>query len=173
MEAADFISQYKNKLLNIAVIIIALIIANNIYKAQGRGILELRQEKETEIKKNETLSDISRLEERLKDYKPLIDRKDVGGVLNNINSLAREASVKVDSIKPEKEVASRFFTKYPFALIVKADSYHNLGKFIASLENHPDVYSLETTSIIEEPGEEIRASRLTATLALNTYLVRD
>jgi Tfp pilus assembly protein PilO len=172
MEIADLLAQYKNKILNIVILIIALMVANNIFKAQNQSLNQLRQEKEIQVKKNKTLSDISQLEVKLAAYKSLTGKKDLSAALSAINNIAKETQVKVSSIKPEKEINTAYFTQYPFSLVVKMDSYHKLGKFIARLESHLDIYSVEALSIQEERAER-GESALSANLIVNTIAIKN
>lgn len=176
MELADFINEHKNKLLNIAVILIALLIAHNIHKGQVRSVAALKEKKETELKKNEILGNISQLEKRLNLYKNLLNKKDISLIINTLNKIAKDAEVKINSIKPQAERAYPVYLKYPFDLTVEAESYHSLGRFISKLESHPHIYLVEQATIRKaaagaQAGDVV--TKLIADLKLTTIAFRD
>ena len=82
MALTGLVNQYKNSVLNIAVIIIALIIAVNIYKSQARAIAALRESKDTELKKNTVLTSLSLSEKDINNYKEVINKKSISSVIN-------------------------------------------------------------------------------------------
>ncbi len=137
----------KTKILNIALIILTVIIAPNVYKSNARSIASLNIRKDTESKKNGVLGEISQSEKMIKFYKNLFNKKDASLVINTINNIARDSNVKIISIKPGAEEQEPVYTRFPFVLTVSADSYHGIGKFISKIENHPDVYFVDAISI--------------------------
>ncbi len=155
MDLNALINQHKNKILNIAIVIIALIIANNIYKAQANAVALLRENKDVELKKNALLGDVKASEDKMNTYKDAINKKDASSVINTIGDIANESGVKITSLRPGEEKASQFYTTYPFDLVVNAETYHDIGKFISRLESHPDIYMVELADIRteEEQGE--------------------
>jgi len=95
MNTADILQKHKNKLVNAAAIVFALIVANNIYGIYAKKIEALQVQKENEIRKNEVLSAISQSEKKVNSYKQLINAKDLNAVLNTISNLARDFSVSI------------------------------------------------------------------------------
>lgn len=172
----------KGKILNIILVIATLIIAPNIYRSKSRGVESLNARKETETKKNQALSRISQLEKKIKLYEERLSKKDASLVMNTINSLARDANIKIISIKPGGEEKEEFYTKYPFVLAVSADSYHAVGKFISRIENHSDLHFVDyiniriqdTSRILSaEPQEEDKPkTRLIVNLTLSLIVFK-
>ncbi|MEW6101457.1 MAG: hypothetical protein AB1481_04100, partial [Candidatus Omnitrophota bacterium] len=103
MELFASINKYKNLILNILFLILALLIANNIYKKQVREIGKIRSQKENEIKKAEVLKEIVGLDKKLGAYRSLFTIRDSSEVVANINALAGEYDININSIRPEPE----------------------------------------------------------------------
>lgn len=171
MDLTALVNKHKNKILNIALVLIALIIANNIYKAQANAIAVLKENKDAELKRNALLGEVSLLEKKINLYKDNINKKDPSAVINTIGGIANESGVKIASFKPGKEKAGQFYTTYPFDLVVNADTYHNIGKFIGRLESHPDIYLVELAGIkTEEEQGEVKKG-LSANIKVSTVLL--
>jgi len=147
MEALELFSKHKNKIVNIGVIILALIIANNIYKKQLSSIESLREKKEMELKINNVLGEISIMNKKLDAYNKLLALKDTGVALNTISSLAKDSNIKITSIKPSAEQRFSEYIKYPFDLNVTASDYHSLARFISKIENSREVYLVDGLDI--------------------------
>lgn len=135
------------KFLSIGLIVLTLIIAPSIYKNQTRSAESLKAKKDAEIKKNEVLKEISQSEARIKFYKTLLGKKDASLVMDTISSIAKDSNVLLVSIKPGTEENRPLCIKYPFVLVIGADSYHAIGKFISKIENQSDIYLVEAISI--------------------------
>lgn len=150
---------YKN-MLNITVIIFALIIANRIYKTQYQVVELLKQKKDAELKKNSVLGEFSYLEKSVILYKNLLQKKDAAAIINKITNIANDSSVKITSIKPEKEAGGTGYGSYPFGLSVIADNYHILGKFISKLESYPEMYLVIESIVVRQQVKETEASTI-------------
>lgn len=163
------IKKYKKKILNIAIIfILTLIINNAVYKRQTQIIESLEQKKDSEIKKNALLEGFTYLEKSFNSYKNLFYKKDVSLIINTINNIAKEADVKVISIKPDKERDYTAYIEYPFKLVISSASYHAIGNFISKIENSPDIYMVESMEI--ELGTGWTDLNLTGRLIVNLIL---
>lgn len=176
MQLTDFINEHKNKLLNAVIILVALLIANRIYKAQTATLVSLKGRKALEIKKNAVLGEISQSEKRLNLYKSSLNKKDASLVMNTVNNLARDSGVKIVSIKPQSEKRYPVYIKYPFDLNVEAESYHAIGKFISKLESHPQIYLVEQVTLRKVAGRAQAgptADKLNLDLKLSTLAFRD
>ena len=164
----EVINKHKNKLLNILVLIIAVIVAYNIFKVQNLKAVSLENKKETEIKKNEVLAEINKLENKIGSYKKFINRKDVPSVINTINNIAKESMVKIVSIKPQPDKDDNpDYAVYSFSLLVNAEDYHALGRFIAKLESSSDLYSVDNLDI-----KTVQEETIAADLILSTFLMK-
>lgn len=146
MEAKNF---DKNKIFNAAVIALALIIAVKIYGVKTQGINLLSEKKASEQKRTQLLKNISQWEKKIGAYGGIFNqqKKDAPFLINTIGKLAGEAQVKITLIKPGEKEKFPLYARYPLNLVVESDSYHALGNFISKLENHPDVYFLDTLEL--------------------------
>jgi len=147
MELTRFLNLYKNKTLSALIIIIALIIASNIYKGQDSRIKSLIRSKEAELKKNEVINKIVRADKIFRSYQDVIKKKDINTAINTITGIAQSRGISITSLKPLKEEAGPVYTRYPFELSVSANSYHNIARFISDIENHKDTYFVDRINI--------------------------
>lgn len=150
MEINTIIKQNKNKLINIAIIILAVIIASNIYKKQAKDIQAFREKNNVEIKKNKVLQDIRKLEDKINAYKYLLAGREANLTINNISSIAKETSVKIISIRPESQQRHSDYILIPFNLTLNAPNYDALGNFISRLESNETVYIVNSIDIKSE-----------------------
>ncbi len=144
MKLIELASKHKNKILNFALFLLALIIAGNIYKQQVKDIESLKAKIELEIKKNGVLESISKLEKRINSYKKLLAKKDASLIINTITNIARESGIKIVSIRPVSEQRYQEYIKFPFNLTLIASDYHALSKFISKVETYQDLYSVDS-----------------------------
>lgn len=169
MELTEPINKNKNRILNIALIILAFVIASNIYKKQTKEIESLQAKIDLEIKKNGVLKNIGQLEKEINSYKNFLTKKDSNLIMNTIGNIAKEVGVKIVSIRPNLEQSYPDYIKFPFDLVLSASNYHAIGKFISELESHPDVYVIETLGI----RPEYQTKELTVNLKLSTVQFAD
>jgi Tfp pilus assembly protein PilO len=144
------VKKNKNKLVNIAIIILALIIAAQISKKQTKDMEALVAQSNVEIKKNKVLGDISRLEKKINAYKNLLAEKDPNLTINSIGNIAKETGVNITSIKPEPQQRYPDYIKAPFSLSISTSDYHALGDFISRLETNENVCIVDYIGIKSE-----------------------
>lgn len=137
----------KNKILNLGIFILALIIAYQIYKVQNRTLESTKQDKESEINKNTVLSKIAQFEKDLNLYKRSLGKKDTSLIISTLSNIAKDSGIEIVSLMPNPEQAYPEYIKYPFKLTVRADNYHVLGRFVSKVESHADVYIVESVEI--------------------------
>lgn len=179
-EITDIINKNKDKALSAVVIIIALIIAANIYKGQVKLMESIKSQKEIEIKRNDALTEISSLQKKMNSYKDNLGKKDANSIINTINKIAQEVGVSIDSIRPQDEVGDSTYTQYSFRLILKAESYHLIGKFISRIESDPAVYIVGDIKIRSKAaaggsfsaGDTSKASGLSVELLISTISLK-
>lgn len=166
------ISKHRNKFLNLVLLVIALIVAYKIYVNQMNTINSLNLQKEDLAKKNQALGEISDYEQKIRSLKDSVNKKDVSLAIKTIGKIAQENSVQIISIRPRTRESYPLYAKHSFMLQVAVNQYNDLGMFISALENHPDVYSLETIEIKPQPvtDKEPKHSRLVADLLVSTIL---
>jgi len=147
MELTGLTNKHKNKIINIAIIILTLIISSNVYKKQTHEMELLKKKQDIEIKKNEIIKNISQLTIRIKSYKNLLTKKDISSIITNISDMAKQSGIKIVSIRPEPEQAFPNYIKFPFTLALSAADYNAIGKFISKVESYQDVYIVEALYI--------------------------
>lgn len=147
MDLVGLINKNKNKVFNTAVIILGLIIAFNIYNKQMSDIESLKVKISEEGKKNQVLDNISKLGEKVDSYRQLLAKKEASSSMSDINNIARDAGVKIASIKPSGEETLPEYTKYIFDLSVSAPDYDTLAKFINKIEAYQDIYIVDNFDI--------------------------
>jgi Tfp pilus assembly protein PilO len=168
MELNTLLSKHKNKFINITIIIVALMLANNLHKNSAAELANLKEQEKNEGMKTEIIKTLSRLEARLGQFTASLGKKDSNYIISNINALAKETGVKISSIKPEQESRNADYIKAPFSLTVKSAGYHVIGKFVSKLESSKDVfYVIDTLRMV--PGSE--GNGLDANLKLTSVAV--
>lgn len=174
MEMTDLIEKAKANIVNIALIVVALIVANNIHSMQSRSRAELNEKIRVETERNKVLSDINGGEKNLERIKRLVNKKDMGIIMSNLQSLAKDSSVIVTSLKPQSERDQTDYIKYPYDLTVEG-SYHAISRFISKAESSPVVYVIE--SIIMHPmdsrNRKDASGKLTADLKVSTIQIKE
>lgn len=175
MEIGDIIVQHKSRIINIIILLVALLIAKNIYKSQTRIIDSLRQKKELEIKKNTVLDDISRMERKIDFLKTQFTKKEVSSVIDTVGNIAKEAKIKIVSVRPQPERDYPVYLKYPIDLVIQVKDYHSLGRFMGTIESIPDIYIMvERINIIPIPGasKTQEGEKITVELTLSTIFFK-
>lgn len=147
MDINEIFEKNKNNILNLGVIVLALIIAFQIYRGIEEKAGSLSQEKDTELKKNEVSVEIASFEKKIDGFKKVFVKKDLGAVMDTVSAIARQCAVKVLSIKPDKEEARADYIKSAFALTISAPDYHALGNFISQVESYQDIYFVDEVKI--------------------------
>lgn len=173
IDVIPLITKQKNNILHLAILMLSVIIAVNIYKGQVKKIASLNEKKEAAQRKNALLQDISRFEKRIDLYKGVINNKDVSAIINTLSNIAKDSSVRIISIRPRPETDYPAYIKYYFSLSVTAKDYHTIGKFIGRLENSTDIYIIDNVDmgILPKAGED-RGDKVSVDLMLSTILLK-
>lgn len=177
--------KHKKLILNVVVLVVAFMIASNIYKKQMEQRKSLMKEKENEVKKNALLEKIGALEKDTRYLKQLVNKKDSSMLISNISAIAKEQNIKINSVKPKKEEDMQTFYKYSFSLNITAESYYKMARFMLALENSTDIYVVENIGIRKQEGgggysgyqartaEDTNPDSLSADLTISTILMKD
>jgi Tfp pilus assembly protein PilO len=106
-----------------------------------------------------------------KKVKKIISESDVPYLIQFIDETARKNKVSISQIKPERSAqdtkAGIGNFKPVFILLEGTCVYHNLGRFIAELENAPDFVSVCELRITPDPGNYLQQK---VRLLLKTYV---
>ena len=161
----------KNRIIGIVIIIVALVAAFNIYSSSQAKLNALKGSISEELKKNQEIDRIIRLEGRLRSYKKLLALKDASAVMNEVNSIAKLAGVKIISVKPAGEMLNPDYAKYFFEVSLDAPDYNSLNRFVSALESSNSVYMVEDMSVTGKSefkdGEGIKVNLRLASVAIN------
>ena len=147
MISHDLIERNKNKVINFGVIILALVIALQLYRFTNDQISSLIQQQNNEREKNKVVEDIAIFEKKAEAYKQVFVKKDLASIMNIISGIAKDTSVKILSVKPYAEEFFGNYSSSSFLITLNAPSYHALGDFISKIENHKDIYLVSVISI--------------------------
>jgi len=143
-------NRYKNIVIDIAVVVVALMIASSIYKTRGKEFDAVRENKDKEMERNRLLDNMSQLDKKIKSYKSFLNKKDISMVINNISSLAKSSGVKINSVRPEAEQHYPNYIKYSFNCVISVKDYKTIGDFISKLESSSDVYMIDSINLSPE-----------------------
>lgn len=170
------IKKLKAQAVNIALIALFLLVGSRIYKAQINKAAALSEHRQREAGKAEILSELNKDEKAAGAYDKFFGRKDISAVMSAINSAAKGTGVKVNSIKPERELSySDYILKYGFRVEFAADSYHAVGRFIQQLENYPEAYYvIDAFKLRLASGRERQAVyKLSADLTVSGFALKE
>jgi hypothetical protein len=143
----SLIERNKNKVVNLGIIILALFIALKFYISTSNQIGSLAEQESNELEKNKVTEEIAALEKKLEAYQKVFVRKDLASVMDIISGIAKDASVKIVSVKPLAEEAFDSYSNSPFLVMLNAPGYHVLGDFISKIENHKDILLISEVKI--------------------------
>ncbi|MDD5130228.1 MAG: hypothetical protein PHS66_04155 [Candidatus Omnitrophica bacterium] len=141
------IERNKNTIINIAIIVLSLIIALQLYLSANGQVSSLIQQQDNELEKNKVFENIAVLEKKTETYKKTFVKKDLALVMDVIYGIAKNTSVKILSVKPVAEESMVNYFKSSFLITLTAPSYHNLGEFISKIENHGDIYLVSEVNV--------------------------
>ena len=171
MEKFELTSEKKNQILNLGILLLALFFAFKIFQAAQVEIDKLVGQKQSELKKNQVAENILNLEETLESYKKVFVKKDISSVMDTVSNIARSCNVKVVSIKPGREDATKDYLKSSFILVVNIPNYHALGEFVSKIESQKDIYLVDVINIDASGVDQSRNTvgiNLTVNLTMST-----
>jgi Tfp pilus assembly protein PilO len=165
--------QHKNKVINTAIFLLAVLFSRNIYQQQLRVADSYRQREEIEVKKNAVLEDIRQLEKKIQAYKNFVNRKDISVAMNIMSEIAQVCSINVISIRPGQQKEYPSYVRHFFDLKLEANNYHSLGEFVSKLESRSELYSVEHLEIIPVYSSDKGKRLLSVGLDVSTILLKD
>ncbi len=166
MAQAELINKYKDMLINAGIIIVALIIAFNVYNGGSSNVESLRIKISEEEKKNIELDKIGKLEKKIAAYRTLLAEREASAVMSDISAIAKDAEVEVLSVKPSQKESRDNYNKAIFEVTVNAGGYDQLAKFINLVEAYENVYMVENIDINSQP--ELGKAELKASLSISS-----
>ncbi|MFA5362343.1 MAG: type 4a pilus biogenesis protein PilO [Candidatus Omnitrophota bacterium] len=174
MEFIDLIEKHKSNAANIAVIVISLIVANRIYGMQNANTAVINGKIKTESSRNAILADISRAEKQMGAIKKLVNKKDMNSIVGNLQTIARDNSITIVSLKPQSEKPLADYTRYPYNFSITG-TYHKIGKFISKLESSPDIYMIENINFrtSTDTKDKDKKDLLQVDVSISTLKIKD
>jgi Tfp pilus assembly protein PilO len=147
MENTPIVKKYGNVILNGVIVLVFVWVGYKIHTNYNEKIARLESEIKLEKDKNSVVRELRIKNKTLEAYKKLLNNKDVNRLVGQIHSLAKEAGVQMESVRPLDKEDKGIYIRYPFELQVIGPSYHALGRFASKLEVHPAVFTIETSTI--------------------------
>jgi len=169
VDSGKIVNKIKENLVSLIILVLAVIIAFKVYRGKEAEFLGLKNDKEMENKKNAILNDLSELEKEFAYWNENVNNKELSAVLDKIGDFAKNASVKITKITPQKEIVVGVYTKYPYDITLSASKYHQIGKFMSILESSPDIYMVENLAINSNTASE--NDSISATLTVFTIMI--
>ena len=142
-----------NQIISLAILIVACLIAINLFIRQNKKIAQMLQIKNEEIEKKEVLLRIEDLNKKIVLYRENLRPKENREIINTITNLARDTGVEVTALRPRElrvpgQRAKRvIYDKIFFHLSIKVDSYIQLSKFINNLEKSAMIFVIDSLKI--------------------------
>ena len=84
----------------------------------------------------------------------LADPHDLSGLLQMIFDKAWQVEIRFDKTVPQKEIKGKDYIHYP-VLLEMTTTYNQLGKFISSLENIPQIVRVNRVAVMAKDDEKI------------------
>ena len=142
----DFKKINLNQIISLVILVAVFLIALKIFQSQGKKNAQIRLIQNEQKKKNEILLRIADQKKKNELYRETFRPRDKREIINRITNLAKAAGVRINSLKPQEEhsrsrkAISKIYNEMFFNLAIEVDSYHQLGKFISSLESDPMMF---------------------------------
>jgi Tfp pilus assembly protein PilO len=151
-----------SQIANLVILLIAGIVALNIYQRQNKKITSVLKLHKDQSEKNELLLQIDDINKSIESYKENFGYRDRREIINMITNIARSSGVNILALRPQekaKKVKSEIYDKVFFDVDIQANSYHEIGKFISRLESNPVIFIVE--SIVIEPTSDTKRTKKT------------
>lgn len=169
MNSTQFLHKHRNTIPHLIIVVLAIIIASNIYKSQKLALAKIRAVNETELKKNRVLGSISKEKRKTDAYGRMLKKKDASAIIASLGAIAQETNVQIESIKPLGEQTYGDFLTLPFNISIRAPNYHVLGKFVSRIESYRDFYIIESLRVqLSKQADSLQATLIvSAVMAQN------
>jgi len=168
MNLENIIEKVKSKLATLIIIVITLVVLYNLYQNQNAQIDKYKEMQNIEIKKKSVLKNIQITQQELGAYKKLLTKVLEDTVISSLSEFAKSVNVEVASFKPEQKKTNKDYIEFPFTLLAKAKTYHDLAKFVSKIENYTQVLVITNADIT---SLDSRGSEITARLSLSNIVL--
>jgi Tfp pilus assembly protein PilO len=173
MNTDVLIKKIQGNMVNIVILGVSIFIAFKIYHGKQNEFNALKEKQGNEIKKNEVMQDIDKLQKDIETMKKVVNNKVISDVISKLGNIARESQIKIVFIKPQPEMvlSGGVYSKYPFEMSVTTNSYHKIGNFIGRIEKSAELYKVEDLTI--SSNSKTSEDKISAKIALSTILIKD
>lgn len=154
MAQLELVNKYKNMLINAGIIIVALVVASNLYNDNSSNVASLRLKISEEEKKNMELDKLGEMEKKIADYRSLLVAQEASAVMSDISTMAKDAGIEVLSVKPSQREPRADYSQDIFDLTLNSRGYNQLAKFIKGVESYENVYMIESMDISVQSGQD-------------------
>ena len=132
----------------------------------------LKNEKSTDVEKNDVLMNISILEKKLKPYAALLsEKKESSWLIQTVSKTAEVSNLALISVVPP---ASENHGEYDKILVAveAAGTYHELGDFASRIESAPRFIKITHVRMESVPNDQGRKGVLRILLSLSAFYPR-
>ena len=144
----------KTLIINILIIVVAVVVAQNVFKRQTAQFKELQAVYAAEEELSRQAAELVGLEQKIRSTEAKFRiSKSPSAVRNSITSILESSAVTISSLSPAATVAKNVYAQYPISVEMQG-SFHALGKFIGAVENaDPMLYvqNLQAVDIGPDP----------------------
>ena len=150
------ILKYKDNLIFVIIISLALAGASRIYKIQSNKTESMQAEIAREKQRLSAAKELSGLYARISQSAQGYIKEKESWDESAFQRLASSSEVNIVSFSPQEGVNGDFFRADSFSLEARG-GYHNLAKFISLLESQKDILQIENLSLktLDEDGADL------------------
>ncbi len=140
-----------------------------IAKPSFSKVALLKNEKNTDVKKNGVLMNISTLEKKLNTYTSLLsEKKESSWLIQTVSKTAEVSNLALVSVVPPASENRGEYDKISVA-IEAAGTYHELGDFASRIESAPRFIKIVHVRIENTPNDQGRKDALKIFLSLSVF----
>ncbi len=133
--------------ISAVIIMLALVVANSIFRSQLGRIERLKAEAAEEHEMNRLLIEIGRAVAEIDSYLPRIPlEKNVDWLRREVTRIAAESEVKIVSITPRSPEKTALYTRLAIGMEVEC-GYHQLCDFVSKLESSKRFIKIDSLNL--------------------------
>jgi predicted patatin/cPLA2 family phospholipase len=132
---------------NLALILVALLIARGLYNGQIQYIRNLQKNNQAQLRRNELITRIGALQTKIHSYKEIFGQKDISQIIRFVSDLAKSAKIEIISINPLPVNRHKVYTKLGLNLAIKSKHYRQIKDFLTKLETSKEGFVIKAAEI--------------------------
>jgi hypothetical protein len=139
----------KDILANIAIVFLAIFLANQILGARKAKVQILKNEAQTLQSKVTTVSEYESESKRFSNYVSALPQgpRDINGIVNKLNEFATKNDVQIATFSPSGQTSNDLFDVVKVRINISAKNFKNIGFFIYDIENSNNNLRVESWAI--------------------------